>query len=258
MTTTKVSQERSIVEIVTRSAFAFLAGGILAVSSCVLASLALGPLVSPMRSPSDPSSTPTPAPCPAVPAKWIMVMGEDFTSNVNDWPTGPDSNKYLASDMQIGHGTLAYSVEAKQDVYSYRVPHVQRLTDFYLEADVRQASGPTGSFYGLVFRVSDWRHYFFAISDNGDFVIRKRGDQDGWSNTLELAPTAHVNPGERNTMTILAHGPHFVFCVNYYVLVELDDADFQEGQVGIGLSLSKEGDRSTLEYTSYKVFAPPQ
>jgi hypothetical protein len=258
MTKAQVSPEKPIIDTMSHLAFGWLMGAILAVFSCVLASVALGPLVSLIRSAFDSSSTPTPAPCPPVPPQWIMVTGETFTSNINDWPTGPDSNKYSASNMQIGHGTLTYSVEAKQDVYSYRYPHVQRLTDFYLEADVRQVSGPADSFYGLVFRVSDWRHYFFAISDNGDLVVRKRADQGGWSSMVQFAPTAHVDPGKRNTMTILAQGSHFVFCINHYVLAELEDADFQEGEVGIGLSLSKQGDRATLEYTRYKVFAPPQ
>jgi hypothetical protein len=187
-----------------------------------------------------------------------MVMNETFMSNLSGWPTGADSDEYMTSDMQIGHGALTYSVEARQDVYSYRHPRTAALGDFYLEADVRQVSGPPNSVYGLAFRVNGWRHYFFGISEEGYSVVRKRGDRDGWLSSVQLAPTRRVSPGEGTSMSILAQGTHFVLCTNHDVVAEFDDADFREGRVGIGLSLSSEGDRATLEYTRFRAFEPAQ
>ena len=81
-------------------------------------------------------------------------MNETFTPNINGWPTGTDSDEYLTSKMEIGHGALIHSAEAWRGVYASRYPRAEALSDFHLEADVRQVGGPPDSFYGLAFRVT--------------------------------------------------------------------------------------------------------
>ena len=233
--------------------------GILLIGACVALLSGMGLLLFVNQAVSHEAAlAPTPTPCPSVPVNWTIILNENFVSNTNNWPIGEGSGAYVDSTLHIEQEKLLFKATANQAAYVYSTPEMQRVGDFYLTTNIQQTDGSHDSYYGVVIRAQNWNHYFFAISDFQDFVIKKRKDSTGWVNTMYAARDFSIKPGQLNKLTVLAIGENLAFCINDDLVIEIKDKDFETGITGIGILLSKKGDQATLEYSNYKVYAPKE
>jgi hypothetical protein len=232
---------------------------VICVFACVVLTLSedfLNEQVTPLIGWINPS--PTPRACPAVPAGWVEVFNDEFDSNSNGWPVGKEDDAYAKTDFSVSDGVLRFDMKAYQGVYSYQYPRANDyLKDFYIRTNVRRASGAFSSEYGITFRLSDWNHYYFAISDSTEVLFYRHIDDDenSWQEIYQ-GYSELVRPGEYNELAVLAQGYEFTVCINQQLLIKAVDSGYKNGQFGIGVSLNEPQDEAVFEYEDYTVFAP--
>ena len=111
------------------------------------------------------------------------------------------------------------------------------FTDFVLEVDAWQRSGPPQSSYGVLFRMQeDGQLYRFDITGNGLYMVERRGADGTWTRFVpEWTPTAAINQGLNvaNRLKIIAAGSEMAFYANDILLTQISDTALGEGQIGL-------------------------
>jgi hypothetical protein len=113
--------------------------------------------------------------------------------------------------------------------------HVAPVADLTLQVTVRQVSGPSDQFFGIVLRSVDTSHYYqFGINGSQQWVFIL------WANGQPhdvVSPTSNsaIGSGQAasNTLQVQAQGSHFVFLVNGAQVGTADDGTYASGQVGL-------------------------
>jgi len=111
------------------------------------------------------------------------------------------------------------------------------FSNFVLEVDAWQRSGPPESSYGVMFRVADdGQFYRFDITGNGLYVIERRAADGTWARLVpDWTPTAAINQGLNvaNRLKIIAAGSELAFYANDILLAQVSDTGLSEGQVAL-------------------------
>jgi hypothetical protein len=206
-----------------------------------------------------PTTVLTPLPnsiyCPAVPEGWFRTTDEKFGLSSASWPVGRQVEEYAETDLQIKDGVLRFSVLPDQSVYSFRQPaYSQARRDFYLVTNVSRVRGPLDTEYGVVFRMTGNRHYFFGINDRQEILLRSHAD-DGWEETLFNGFFRGIRPGESNELTVSAQGTHFVFCINQTVVAEVENGSYLIGKFGIATSMEGASEQAVIEYEDFIIYS---
>lgn len=198
------------------------------------------------------------APCPPVPAGWQTIMNNDFDSNRYIWPIGENSDAYEDTDLQIVDGLLRLDVKAHQGVYDYQFPKLnnREQKDFYISTQARKVSGPPDAEYGLIFRVRADQHLFFTIQDSGIVKVHTRDTNGEWQDLFFSGRAENINVDESTQLSIFVEGSNYIFCVNQYVVGEVNNSDYSSGKFGIAVELENANDKAVFEYDDFIVYAP--
>ena len=116
--------------------------------------------------------------------------------------------------------------------------------DVHLTVEATQVSGPHDNEYGVLLRMGDDQH-FYAFSISGDGYARvARYDNGSWTVLgPDWVPNDAINRGEAtNLIEVIAQGTAFAFRVNGQSVLEIDDAAFTLGTVGLYAGAFSEGD----------------
>jgi hypothetical protein len=118
-------------------------------------------------------------------------------------------------------------------------------TDFIMEADATQVSGPDNNTYGLVFRygLDAKEFYAFLISGDGFYVFTVDGvDRTEPEILVDWTESSAINKGaQTNHLKVVAVGESMKYYVNDQFLGEVKDARFSSGSVGFFTGTLKEG-----------------
>jgi hypothetical protein len=103
-----------------------------------------------------------------------------------------------------------------------------------LEVDARKVAGPDNNDFGAVVRYRDEDNYYMVrITSDGYYGVWKQVDGE-WETLVDWDTSPHINQGEStNHLTLIAQGPNFSFYVNGEHLVDVVDASFAEGDIGL-------------------------
>ncbi len=114
------------------------------------------------------------------------------------------------------------------------------FTDFDLEVDATQVSGPNDNVYGLILRGYGSNRYSFTIS--GDRNYRFSIEQDGnYTALIKWTYSNAINGGNAtNHLRVRAGGDRFTFYVNGQELATFTDKTFQGGDIGLMVGTFKE------------------
>jgi hypothetical protein len=168
------------------------------------------------------------------------LYSHDFGENAGDW--------ILESDMDAN---AVY--ESGQLVLQVNVPNLiawaeladRRFTDFVLEIDAHQLSGPDDNSYGVLFRMrSPTAFYRFDISGDGYYEFSRRNDDatNPWTTITDWASSSAIEQGASgNRLKIQAQGSHFTFYVNDQLVTEADDTAYRSGGIGLDAGSFSEG-----------------
>lgn len=118
-------------------------------------------------------------------------------------------------------------------------------SDFILEADATQISGPDNNTYGIVFRygLDSKEFYTFLISGDGFYVFTVDGaERDEPEILVDWTESSAINKGaQTNHIKVAAVGGNMKYYVNDQFLGEVQDTRFRTGVVGFFAGSLDEG-----------------
>jgi hypothetical protein len=153
---------------------------------------------------------------PVIVRPCVPLFNDDFSNPSSGWSIEDDGNvryEYLNSEYRI--------LVRNTDWWAAARPGFQ-ISDYILEADVRNVSGTWGS-YGLMFDISsDWSQFYtFEIFPNGYYGIYFY-NSGTWTTLIEQAK--NINTGTAiNRLKIIRNGNYFSAYANGLHLVGFDN-----------------------------------
>jgi hypothetical protein len=118
-------------------------------------------------------------------------------------------------------------------------------SDFILEVDAAQVSGPDNNIYGVIFRygLDAKEFYTFLISGDGFYVFTVDGaDREEPEILVNWTESSAINKGaQTNHIKIFAVGGNITYYVNDQLLGEVLDTRFTTGIVGFFAGTLEEG-----------------
>lgn len=161
-------------------------------------------------------------------------------SNYRDGFVPGNTGNWLLEQDELGSTAIAN----EQLVISVTTPNTIQYTtlkdmtfsDFSMEVDVIQRSGPPESSFGTLFRVQDNQEFYrFDITGNGLYVIERHNGDGSWTRLVpDWMPSPALNQGVNvtNRLRVLATGDTLAFYANDVLLTQLTDATLSGGQIG--------------------------
>lgn len=136
----------------------------------------------------------------------------------------------------IANEQLAITITAPNTI-QYVTLEDYTFTDFVLEVDAWQRSGPVESSYGILFRKLDGNQFYrFDITGNGLYIV-ERHDADGrWTRLVpDWTSTAAINQGLNvaNRLKVIAAGESLTFYVNEILLTQVIDSAYGGGEIAL-------------------------
>ena len=196
--------------------------------------------------------------CPRVPEGWRIVKENTFDENVNKWPLGKASDEYDTTNLMMEGGVLRYEVTAHKEVYSHQHPGLGKsLENFYMTADIQKVSGPRDAEYGVVFRARGERQVVFSIQDSGMVAVTPRDVGGVWQDDWLVKYSNHVEKDQSNQFVVYVHGWTYTFCINQFIVGEVESSTYPSGQFGIGVFLDA-GDKAVFEIDNFNIYAPEE
>jgi hypothetical protein len=108
------------------------------------------------------------------------------------------------------------------------------LDDGIFTVTVRQVSGATTRWKGIVFRLQDAENfYLFEIDGAGNWLVTKITAGVFSSLSQHASPALRTGIGAPNTLTVQMMGSHFTFSANGTTLGSVDDAAVPLGVVAL-------------------------
>ena len=181
---------------------------------------------------------------------WEINVEDGFSSNVNGWPVGFDSEQYGSSNIAIRNGKLAFEVESIKDCWFWWFPDLPVFSDFDVSMDIQRTEGSTTGDYGMVVRLDGDQNsfYYFAINDANQEYAFFLYQFEGWTKIHDWDSNKVIKTGGINRIEVKATGSHFVFIINESVVGEANNARLSSGQVGILAKLYDPNDKINVEY----------
>lgn len=197
-------------------------------------------------------------------SNWPLVMVADFEGiNKADWPVG--TYPIAGGEMRLSRedGLYHFSLEAPQDlIISVSPQEVNMYRDMAVGATIEQVSTDTNSEYGLVFRKSDERMYYFTVRElpeksGGECRLRVHTEEGGWKILRDWKFVHDLKVGESNVLIVVARGSEIICAVNDdLIFVARDDSDPRTGEVGVAAGLFEGGGEISLEVDLFVVSSP--
>ena len=111
------------------------------------------------------------------------------------------------------------------------------FSDFALEVDAFQRSGPPEGSSGILFRMQDNNQFYrFEITGNGLFMVERRNSDGTWTRLVpDWTPSTAINQGLNvsNRLKVIAAGSTMTFYANDILLTQVTDGAYSEGTVAL-------------------------
>lgn len=186
------------------------------------------PNPTPTDTPRSPTRTPTPTATP-LPAGTLFI--EEFGS----MQAAEQKGWTFASDQTVQYAWspagLAVSLK-KKTTTTWNTPGGD-YGNFGAELEA-EAKGDGYGEYGLVFRAGDDERYFFGVTTEGRYFLRKMIDGEWASAPLNNVASSAIERGKAtNRLGVLARGSELAFYINGTSVRTITDKSLTKGKVGI-------------------------
>jgi len=168
--------------------------------------------------------SPRATPMPAAELPW----GDDY-SEPGVWQAESDA----MAQVQVQDGVMrVYIAVPNQLAWAFAG---REFSDFHLIVEATQVAGPDDNEYGVLVRMEDTDHFYrFSISGDGYYLVSKY-DGEVWtplSGDWMLSDAVQTGAAT-NLLEIVCQGATMVFLVNGEQLVQVEDADYSRGDIGL-------------------------
>jgi hypothetical protein len=171
-----------------------------------------------------------PASKPLIPAakSGDILYQEEFGNNTTGWHRISNDKGIMDYD---GGG---YRILVRQPELNIWSTAEKDFGDVRVEADVIRLNGPAENRMGLICRYQGGNYYFFAISNDGYYVIGKFiGGMILLLGQSEMQASEAIQKGTMNHLRADCIGNTLTFYINFTQVASASDADFPTGDVGV-------------------------
>jgi len=159
-----------------------------------------------------------------------ILFQDDFSDEDSGWNTSTDEY----GSVEYADGGFRFFVNETQYDY-WSIPNLD-FTDVHIEVDGKKLAGPDDNDFGIICRYQDEQNFYaFLISSDGYYGISKM--QDGEHNVIGtdgMQYTDLIRTGSAtNRIGADCIGSRLVLYVNGDELLEIEDADFSKGDIGL-------------------------
>ncbi len=186
------------------------------------------PTQPPVVQPTDTSPPPPPPPTSAPPAADILFE-DDFSDSASGW------DRYSDADGSTDYFNGSYRITVNKDTYFYWANPYRTFTDVVVEVQAQKTSTGDDIQYGIICRHSDVNNwYVLVVSGDGYAAIRKRYQGSDLTYIADWVQSSAINTGNTmNTLRAECIGSRLALYVNGQLVIEVNDADIPNGDVGL-------------------------
>ena len=158
-----------------------------------------------------------------------LPWSDDFSDPASGWQVESDASakvEYYDGAMRIlvqSPNRLAWASAGRE------------FSDFHLTVEATQVAGPDDNEYGVLARMQDAKHFYrFSISGDGYYQVSKY-DGEAWEPLNgDWASSEAIQQGAAtNRLEVVCRGAALTFLVNGVELIQVEDADYRQGDVGL-------------------------
>ena len=185
-----------------------------------------------VKTPTPQQPTATLSPTAEVITLGNILFQDSLASNSNNWTDGSYEDSFFFQDGKSHLALLTSNAGKYSESVIWNNPDQEpRIQDFVLEVEANLVEGSDSNSYGVSFRQVDEAFYFFEISGNGSFRLRK--DEAQWTTLVDWTPNPAILTGKRpNALRVVAKGNTFGFYVNGTKVGTFSDSSFSDGTFG--------------------------
>jgi hypothetical protein len=186
--------------------------------------------------------------------EWPVLVWDDFDDNQNEWMVGEIEDDYSTMNLEVSDRYI-WEVYAKRG-FVWRVwPRSEPVSDFYLTVEVQNLSENLEARYGLIFWNDQNSYYYIEVRDSGFFLV-SHYDGQGWNNIIDYTESTAISPREVNRLETAMIDETFYLLINGILLAEVPGFSPSEGQAGVAVGLSEQGEESLIAFDRYILKAP--
>jgi hypothetical protein len=111
----------------------------------------------------------------------------------------------------------------------------REFSDFRLAVEATQFAGPDDNEYGVLVRMQDPDHFYrFSISGDGYYMVSKYDGETWEPLNGDWALSDKILTGAAtNLLEVICQGATMTFLVNGEQLIQIEDADYPRGDIGL-------------------------
>jgi Raf kinase inhibitor-like YbhB/YbcL family protein len=191
------------------------------------------PVEASATSPATPLEPTVAPPTEVLPTEepWEVLFQDDFEDPNSGW------ERYREADGVLDYEEGGYRMLVEVPENLFWVNANQEYPDVRVEVDARIIGGPEANQFGVMCRLDReaFNYYFFLISSDGTYRIGKQID---WAieylvESTESSDVIHKDVQETNHVRAECEEDMLRLFVNDELLLEVQDSDFEEGDVGL-------------------------
>jgi len=194
-------------------------------------------------------------------ANWqTQLISDTFNSNANGWPTQRFDDGSLVLIPTVEDGLYRWDIRPASGGHYWNIlpGAVPAATDFVASVDVRLASGGEGGVYvyGLAFRAEGQDYGFFGLTNTGNFRVLGVYGSAIYQFYDFKSKAINQTPGAVNRLTVRALGDNFAFEINGQTVFVWHQPDLNDGRIGLGADIGREGADAVIEFDNFEVTGP--
>lgn len=158
-----------------------------------------------------------------------LPWSDDFSDPASGWQVESDAS----AEVGYHEGVMRVLVQAPNRLAWASAE--REFSDFHLTVEATQVAGPDDNEYGVLARMRDAKHFYrFSISGDGYYQVSKY-DGEAWELLNgDWIPSDAIRQGAAtNLLEVVCRGATLTFLVNGDELVQVEDAGYQRGDVGL-------------------------
>ncbi len=197
--------------------------------------------------------TPTPSPVP-----WEINLFDDFSSNVNQWPTiQGETGTCGTENFTIQAGQINWKINSLEGCFWVRSPDLPPLTDFDVSVDVLE-SGSDLIDAGIVFGWGEkGDHYYFGIAAaERQFAFFRFQDRQ-WRQLIPWTESKRIQPLAANRLRVVGRSLQYSFFINGIKVAVQQDDEIPSGMIGLGGETRYSGDILMIQFDNFELHALP-
>ncbi len=196
----------------------------------------------------------------AAQAGWgTIVISETFDSNANFWPVDRYDDGSLVLEPAITDGVYRWVVKPQSGGHYWNLlpGAIDPVDDFVVSADIRLTGAEGGVYvYGLAFRAEGRDYGLFGLTNEGSVRLYGVFGSAIYQFYDFTSPAVRTEPGAFNRLTVRAIGADFAFEINGQPVFVWNQPDLNDGRIGLGVDIGREGRDAVIEYDNFEVRAP--